>query len=435
MNDSEFLLPSTRPGCRRCELELTTVRRYLDGLSYENVNDLEVRATLRAARGFCAHHAWQFLDITHDSLGAAIIYRDVLGAVLEELGQLAGGDPHPRIPRRFLHESLPLDRTVGQAVRRLQPRTLCPACRALGISLAERGHGTAYLCLPHLRAVVTSGSLGGADLSATWAAMLRRLRRLCSGGKPDAGRRQSRWSAPEPRGSLLDLAEATFGKRGVTRVPRMTRTVVAEPAQSASASIAAPASVATTGTCAVCGLVSREVTEVLTASGQTFPQRLAALIEADDLCNVHAWLALELAGGEAEARRRPLSPAYIGLLDRGGRLATPTTRCRACVLQVRREADYCAGLSGLSGTGTSDAAWTNQGPLCLPHLLRAIEVVSGDRALALVRGNVNALRQLWQDLAEFIRKHDYRFRDEPAGSEQSAPLRALELIAGTRWLA
>ncbi|MBX6771349.1 MAG: hypothetical protein IRY83_06465 [Chloroflexi bacterium] len=42
-------------------------------------------------------------------------------------------------------------------------------------------------------------------------------------------------------------------------------------------------------------------------------------------------------------------------------------------------------------------------------------------------------RYLRQELAEYIRKQDYRFRHEPAGPEQTAPLRALALVAGSRW--
>src|SRR5579884_1845344 len=99
-DDVDFSLPSTRLGCARCELELTTVRRHLDGLSYENVNDAEVRAGLRASRGFCAHHAWQFLEVTRDSLGAALIYRDILGVVLSELQALASSDPVSHLLRR-----------------------------------------------------------------------------------------------------------------------------------------------------------------------------------------------------------------------------------------------------------------------------------------------------------------------------------------------
>ena len=60
------------------------------------------------------------------------------------------------------------------------------------------------------------------------------------------------------------------------------------------------------------------------------------------------------------------------------------------------------------------------------------------------RSNIQAVRallpsergfdaQVWQeiaDLGEFIRKNDYRYSDEPVGTERDAWLRALESISG-----
>ena len=415
-------------------MELTTVHRYLDGLSYENVNDVEVRATLRAARGFCAHHAWQFLDVTHDSLGAAIIYRDVLGTILAELGPLAGRHSFRQFLRRFTRASLPLDQVIGSTTERIRPRMPCPACQALGIAVAERGHSRTYLCLPHCRVAAASGRLNSADLREVRAATIRRLERLVSKAESPGRRRQSRWNPQERRGSQFDLAEVAFGKRGIARVLGKLQAAVAEPISSVSAPPHALGPTADGHTCLVCTLVARDVTEALAAHGQTLSERLAALIEADDLCNVHAWRALDAAGGEAEARRYPMSPDDVDRLARKIRLATPTSQCRACVLQDRREADYCVELGNLVDATATDQPRPQLGPICLPHLLRAFSLVPGDRVLSLVHVHVGALRQLRQELAEYIRKHDYRFRNESAGTEQTAPARALALVVGARSL-
>jgi hypothetical protein len=42
------------------------------------------------------------------------------------------------------------------------------------------------------------------------------------------------------------------------------------------------------------------------------------------------------------------------------------------------------------------------------------------------------LLSLLRDLREFLRKVDYRYRDEPKGPEQDAWLRALERFSGRR---
>src|SRR5947209_3207060 len=71
-----------QPGCALCTLAARTRWRYLDGLAYESVNDLALRAKLRHSLGFCNRHAWYFVETVREALGAAIIYRDVLHSVL-----------------------------------------------------------------------------------------------------------------------------------------------------------------------------------------------------------------------------------------------------------------------------------------------------------------------------------------------------------------
>jgi hypothetical protein len=73
-----------RPGCPICFLTLRSVGRFIRSLAYERVNDLDVRADLRAARGFCNVHAHRWLREAHSVLGTALIYRDVVRAALGE---------------------------------------------------------------------------------------------------------------------------------------------------------------------------------------------------------------------------------------------------------------------------------------------------------------------------------------------------------------
>jgi len=74
-----------RPGYPICFLTLRSVGRFIRSLAYERVNDLEVRADLRAARGFCNVHAHRWLREAHSVLGTALIYRDVVRAALGDL--------------------------------------------------------------------------------------------------------------------------------------------------------------------------------------------------------------------------------------------------------------------------------------------------------------------------------------------------------------
>jgi hypothetical protein len=78
-----------KSACPICQLTLEGVSRYLDSLSYENVNDPGERQKLKAAGGFCGRHAWQWHALK-DALGTAIIYGDVAGTVLELLNNGVG---------------------------------------------------------------------------------------------------------------------------------------------------------------------------------------------------------------------------------------------------------------------------------------------------------------------------------------------------------
>lgn len=71
-------------GCPICTLALQLVARYLDTTIYENVNNPSNRDAVVRARGYCNDHAWQLTEM-HAGFGAALMYRDVLRHVAEEL--------------------------------------------------------------------------------------------------------------------------------------------------------------------------------------------------------------------------------------------------------------------------------------------------------------------------------------------------------------
>lgn len=428
----DSLLPTTRRGCSRCELELTTVNRYLDGLSYENVNDVQVRAELRAARGFCNHHAWQFVDVARDNLGTALIYRDVLGTLLAELRPIAEGGVGSRLIGLLSRTSLQADLAVAQVVRGLLPNGPCPACQAFATALATRGYGSEGLCLPHFR-LARSASYGRGDPRLAWTATLRRMRRSAVEGSSDGLRHRTTPGATSHRqGSLLDLVEAAFGKRGTKETRSRASSVVSRPSPDQSREARSDLAVLPDADeCPICLLVGRRVNDEVHTRGQSFPERVTALLSADDLCNVHAWMALDLSGGPDEARRHALTVAYLELLERRGGIEGAATGCRACAVQTQWELAYAGQLGELAVTSGNRVA-SEGAALCVPHLALVFRVTSSEHAAALARRQVRAFRRLREELAEYIRKQDYRFRDEPRGAEETSPLRALAIVAGGR---
>lgn len=166
-------------GCPICVLVTRRVSNYLDGLSYENVNDPGIRTTLREAHGFCNHHAWQFVEEQRDSLGVGIIYRDILRHLQEEMQHVAPDghtSPFGHLLAGLLNggaagdHAMP-DTSAGEppvappAV--LRPHGMCPACELVARSeddylttfldhyrdteFREAYRKSAGLCLLHLR--------------------------------------------------------------------------------------------------------------------------------------------------------------------------------------------------------------------------------------------------------------------------------------------
>jgi hypothetical protein len=93
-------------GCAVCAIAARTVRRYLESLSWELVNDPDSRQRLRDSMGFCAAHARE-LGTVAGPAAVAILYEDLLRAFEREL------DAAP--PRRFWGR---------------QSAPACPACAA-----------------------------------------------------------------------------------------------------------------------------------------------------------------------------------------------------------------------------------------------------------------------------------------------------------------
>lgn len=148
-----------RPGCAICRLSTRRADRFLGSYIYEHVNDVDLRATIREARGFCEVHAGHFLEKL-DALAVAITYRDILNTLVKELEgtEAIGHDGSTGVRARL--------RGLARAGSR-SPRTpaRCPVCeaeraaagRALDV-LTQHGDQIADalaegdpFCLPHAR--------------------------------------------------------------------------------------------------------------------------------------------------------------------------------------------------------------------------------------------------------------------------------------------
>ena len=177
-------------------------------------------------------------------------------------------------------------------------------------------------------------------------------------------------------------------------------------------------------------------------------------------CREHAWLAADERLGDAlgfaiiyhdaigAALERldkgvpPPTRRWAGLLKRVPEQVsalvyktvyalTPQKRCPACQKRDEMLSIIVSSLvENLEEQEMVDALQASEG-LCLPHLRLALQqvqdVASCEKLIAIHREKLEGLHA---DLAELIRKNDYRFMKEGLGKEGDSWLRAVAMLVG-----
>jgi len=143
----------------------------------------------------------------------------------------------------------------------------------------------------------------------------------------------------------------------------------------------------------------------------------------DAIGDVHHTI-LALDAGRPRTRRGP-----IGAVLRPRR--TPRDPCPPCrVGQGARERAIVTLIAHLDDPAIQEAL-ERSAFLCLPDLVRALECKrTREQAHRLLDLAEMKLRRLEGELADLIRKRDYRFLREPRGEEQSSWLRAIGQLVG-----
>lgn len=70
--------------CPICAQTETNLRGTMRSVLYESMTDVEIRETIKSARGFCRHHSNLFLE-QGDALNHAIVYGDALRSALQDV--------------------------------------------------------------------------------------------------------------------------------------------------------------------------------------------------------------------------------------------------------------------------------------------------------------------------------------------------------------
>jgi hypothetical protein len=402
----ELIETLAESGCVICRLATRSVSRYLDILSYENVNDVALRSTIREGIGLCNRHAWQFIDGTRTPLGTAIIYRDLIRTLQQGTVE-------------------PIREADGVAARQrgLLPSQPCVACGALAAMVKDCAHqfqqswadpafrdaltASDGLCWPHLLATLQADRFGRrwpGLLAAQWAGWAGRAKRARGGSRPDL-LVEALVSAPRMNGAQIDPADAGPAADD-------SKTVPVEPVEE--------------GHCPACAGISSWLGSEAAALSKNdpgipcavhgwHPRRATPGVDAMERQLTQLEERLERIVGADQARSLPARVA--ARVGRGWTLPPEVSAglaCPICPAQLRQESAVVARL----GPAT----------LCVPHL--RIAAHHGAR-FPEIRAET---RKTWHvvelQLAEFIRKHDYRFTSEARGVEQGSFRWAVALVAG-----
>jgi hypothetical protein len=148
-------------------------------------------------------------------------------------------------------------------------------------------------------------------------------------------------------------------------------------------------------------------------------------------CEEHARMAVE----EIQGKALGLTIIYDDLLrvameqlEARQTILKPEKKCLACENQAEMTGYLLAELSKHILEPPMQAALKNSQGLCLAHLRQSLEHLRGsDKRNALIGIQRGIMEKLRAELAEYIRKNDYRFAGEEFGTERDAWKRAVRL--------
>ncbi|MEZ4531404.1 MAG: DUF6062 family protein [Thermomicrobiales bacterium] len=210
--------------------------------------------------------------------------------------------------------------------------------------------------------------------------------------------------------------------------------------------------------CPVCRIVLQRVAQTIETIQDELvldPAYRERVDAAWGFCSTHAaqWLAeaqplstaiiYEAVLGRISRELERVSPTRTGLRGQlGSRISGGRTNrecaalvearpCPLCVTRAEQERELVAQLLDGLRTASFRERYLSSDGLCVSHLNHALCAGPSAEALDALRSRLLRTHEtLRADLREVIRKHDYRYQDEPQGAEWNAVEQAVRHVAG-----
>ncbi len=172
----------------------------------------------------------------------------------------------------------------------------------------------------------------------------------------------------------------------------------------------------------------------------------ADLARSRGYCHRHAHLLLEFADGLGTAilyrdqvlQMMDFLKGQQGLPTKLYRRTLPKAwshdaACPACAIQAQGRRRNVRTLLEWLGDPEMRAVFDASPGLCVPHMLMVLQQVpSAAKRDHLLKVQQSKFEILARELAEFTRKQDYRFCDEPVGAEKNSWQRAVHMMVGMK---
>jgi len=159
--------------------------------------------------------------------------------------------------------------------------------------------------------------------------------------------------------------------------------------------------------------------------------------ESRGFCFRHTWNLYEISAHDPLVYGVPVAIFYEDLLRQERESLSASHRpagtkgCPGCEQEREIDALFIPKLRELLREPGFRAEWDKGGPLCLPHYWKLLEGQERAPWRDYVVGRQRELvDRLLTELREYLRKQDYRFQHELRRSDETAWIRALELMVG-----
>jgi hypothetical protein len=196
--------------------------------------------------------------------------------------------------------------------------------------------------------------------------------------------------------------------------------------------------------CPICTLVQQSgalYIEGMFSENMLDPGVRQKLVESQGFCYEHTWQSITLklsdALGHAILYQDLVKDVMKTIMENekitGSQMANAlhsAIPCPACLIEESTLERIIDSLTTALRDKGFIAEFKQSSGLCIPHLRRLLPSLDTDRKAVVLSHQITCLEGLNGELAEFIRKSDYRFRDEVIGKEGDSYKRAADLIQG-----